>query len=81
MRKKLIALREQYGFTQQTFSDAVGISKSHYGQIETGEKSPSLDVAIRIKQVLCHKDDDIFFDYNSPESRPVVNKYSRKRRR
>lgn len=60
MRLKLIKLREAYGFTQQTFSESIGISRSHYAQIETGDKAPSLQVALRIKKTLAYKDDDIF---------------------
>ena len=37
MRAKLQQLREAQGYTQQTFSAAVGTSRSHYSQIETGE--------------------------------------------
>ncbi len=62
MRAKLQQIREAYGFTQKTFSDAVGISRSHYSQIETGEKNPSLKLAIRIKEALNHEGDDIFDD-------------------
>lgn len=66
MRTKLVKLREGRGFTQQTFSEAVGISRSHYSQIETGEKEPSLKVSIRIKRILDYPYDDIFFDHKSP---------------
>lgn len=60
MRAKLQQLREAQGFTQQTFSEAVGASRSHYSQVETGEKQPSLKLAIKIKNVLGYYDDDIF---------------------
>lgn len=60
MRAKLQQLREAYGFTQQTFSEAVGTSRSHYSQIETGEKQPSLRLALRIKRALNYTGDDIF---------------------
>lgn len=60
MRLKLQKLRESYGYTQQTFSEALGISRSHYAQIETGDKAPSLKVALQIKKTLAYKDDDIF---------------------
>lgn len=60
MRAKLQRLREAQGFTQQTFSAAVGASRSHYSQIETGEKQPSLKLALRIKRVLNYYGDDIF---------------------
>lgn len=47
MRDKLQQLREANGYTQQTFSSAVGVSRSHYSQVETGEKQPSLRLALR----------------------------------
>lgn len=33
MRKKLQTLREGAGYTQQTFSERLGVSRSHYAQI------------------------------------------------
>lgn len=60
MRVKLQQMREVQGFTQQQFSEAVGTSRSHYSQIETGEKQPSLRLALRIKRVLNYYGDDIF---------------------
>jgi putative transcriptional regulator len=66
MRVKLVKLREGRGYTQQTFSEAVGISRSHYSQIETGEKEPSLKVSLKIKRVLDYPYDDIFFNQKCP---------------
>lgn len=60
MRAKLKERREAQGYTQQSFSDAVGVSRSHYSQVETGEKQPSLRLALRIKQQLNYYGDDIF---------------------
>ena len=34
MRKKLQTLREGAGYTQQTFSERLGVSRSHYAPIE-----------------------------------------------
>lgn len=69
MRKKLQELRIARGYTQVSFSKAVGISRSHYSQIETGEKTPSLDLSFKIKAKLSYHDDDIFFDDRCPVSR------------
>ena len=52
MRKRLIGLRKGAGYTQQTFSDKLGISRSHYAQIESGEKNPSLKLSLKIKGAL-----------------------------
>ena len=60
MRAKLQQLREANGYTQQTFSAAVGTSRSHYSLIETGDKQPALRLALRIKRVLNYYGDDIF---------------------
>ena len=60
MRAKLQRVREADGYTQQTFSNAIGTSRSHYSQVETGEKQPSLRLALRIKRVLNYYGDDIF---------------------
>ena len=60
MRAKLQQLRKSNGYTQQTFSAAVGTSRSHYSQIETGEKQPSLRLALKIKRMLGYYGDDIF---------------------
>ena len=68
MRVKLVKLREGRGYTQETFSKAVGISRSHYSQIETGEKEPSLKVGVKIKRVLDYHYDDIFFNHKCPVS-------------
>ena len=66
MRLKLIQLREAAKQTQQTTSEAVGISRSHYSQIETGDKDPSLKVGLRIKSFFKYKKDDIFFNSERP---------------
>lgn len=66
MRVRLQQMRKAYGFTQQTFSEAVGISRTHYSQIETGDKWPSLKVAFRIKKILSYTDDDIFGNITMP---------------
>lgn len=60
MRVKLQKLREGYGFTQQSFSEVLGISRSHYSQVESGEKAPSLRLALKIKKALNYQNDDIF---------------------
>ncbi len=68
MRAKLQQLREASGYTQQAFSAAVGASRSHYSQIETGDKQPSLRLALKIKRVQNYYGDDIF-DNTMPVNR------------
>ena len=64
MRKKLQTLREGAGYTQQTFSE-----RSHYAQIESGDKNPSLKLSLKIKQALGYPYDDLFFNPKRPVSR------------
>jgi len=67
MRVKLQELRKDAGYTQETFSRQCGMSRNHYSQIESGEKNPSLEKALRIKAVLGYSDDDIFLNINAPK--------------
>ena len=62
MRDILRKERIKQGFTQQKIADLVGISRVHYTQIEnnSGNKNPSLDVALSIKKVLAYQGDDLF---------------------
>ena len=80
MRKRLIGLRKGAGYTQQTFSDKLGISRSHYAQIESGEKNPSLKLSLKIKGALNYEYDDIFLTQNDPFRVTIRNKRPRKER-
>lgn len=62
MRVRLQRMREAQGYTQYTIADALNISRSHYSQIESGDKTPSLPVAISIKKLLGYENDDLFDD-------------------
>ena len=66
MRIKLQRLRETAGYTQATMAEAIGVSRSHYSQIETGAKDPALKTGLKIKSVLGFGGDDIFLDENAP---------------
>lgn len=68
MRTKLQQLRKDAGHSQETFCKVINISRSYYSQIESGEKNPSLRVAIRIKQALNYPYDDLFFNPKRPIS-------------
>ena len=78
MRVKMKQLRESMGFTQHTMGEAIGIERSYYTLIETGERQPSLRVALKIKQVLGYYGDDIF-DNTTPDT--VISKGRPSRRR
>ena len=47
-RDWLIRDRQLLGLTQDEVAKKVGISRSYYNQIETGERNPSGPVALRI---------------------------------
>lgn len=67
MRAKLAAMRKEMGLSQEMAAERLKISRSHYSQIESGDKTPSLDVALRIKQVFDYSDDDIFLNLFTPK--------------
>ena len=62
MRTIMKQLRKQQGYTQETFAKELGVSTSHYSQVETGDKQPSLNLGLRIKRTLNYYGDDIFDD-------------------
>ena len=62
MRVRLQRMRDAQGYTQHAFATALGVSRSHYSQIESGDKNPSLKLAISIKKLLGYANDDLFDD-------------------
>jgi len=50
LRKNLITLRNQKGYTQQEVAVHIGISRRMYGSIETGYRNPSWKVQKRLEQ-------------------------------
>ncbi len=48
--------------TQKDIAKLIGITTSHYGFIENGERLPSLKVAKRIADIFNKKIEEIFFD-------------------
>jgi putative transcriptional regulator len=59
--------RIKLSLTQQQFAKMIGVSRTTYTNIELGEKNPSLNVALKIKQILKTNNDDIFLDSNEPK--------------
>lgn len=59
-RHKLIELRRQLGKSQDQMARYVGISVSHWRQIETGYRTPSLDLAAKIAHMLGRTVDELF---------------------
>ncbi|MGB9866576.1 MAG: helix-turn-helix transcriptional regulator [Bacillota bacterium] len=64
MRKRLIELRKTKGLTQQQVAEALGITRSFYGMIETGHRNPTLDLAKRIAEIFGADIDELFFGDN-----------------
>lgn len=74
MRTILKQERLKKGLTQQEIANLVGISRVHYTQIEnnSGNKKPSLDVAMGIKKVLGYSGDDLFSVVNVPDKNSLL---------
>ena len=60
MRNKLRQVRISKKFTQQQIADKVNITRAYYTKIELGNRCPSLMIAIKIKEILKYKKDDLF---------------------
>ncbi len=61
MRIKLINQRKRKKFTQNNMAELLNISRSTYSGYEVGTTTPSLEIAMKIKQILGYKNDDLFF--------------------
>ena len=64
MRDKLIEVRKKRGYTQESMADKLKIARSTYAGYENGNFSPSLEIALKIKEILKYKKDDIFLINN-----------------
>lgn len=60
MRVKLRMLRKSHNMTQECMAQKLYIHRSHYSRIENGHKGVTLENAIKIKQILNYKEDDLF---------------------
>lgn len=60
MREKLIEVRKKKKYTQQEMSEMLDISRTTYTGYEKGDFDPSLEKALKIKEILKYKKDDIF---------------------
>lgn len=64
MRTKLIETRKKKGYTQEDMADMLNIARTTYTGYENGNFSPSLEIAIKIKEILKYKNDNIFLISN-----------------
>lgn len=61
MRVNLISRRKKFKLTQKDMAKMLGISRSNYNSYELGTVTPPYDKVLKIKQILCYKNDDLFF--------------------
>ena len=61
---KLEELRKKKGFTQKEMAEKLGIARSTYSGYEKGYFFPPITIAIKIKEILKYKKDDIFLVIN-----------------
>ena len=60
--KRIQKLRQQKGFTQQQFSEMVGISTNYLSGLERGVSSPRMDKLVAIINALGCSADEVFAD-------------------
>ncbi|MCV2232434.1 helix-turn-helix transcriptional regulator [Acholeplasma manati] len=60
MQNRLEALRKQYNVKQETFAEAIGVSRQTISSIETGKYNPSIILAIKIARYFNLAVEDIF---------------------
>ncbi|AUN13562.1 transcriptional regulator [[Clostridium] sordellii] len=60
MRTNLKEVRKNKNLTQLQVANKLNIERSYYTKIERGQRTPSLDIALKIKEILNYNDDDIF---------------------
>lgn len=60
MRTNLKEVRKNKNLTQLQVANKLNIERSYYTKIERGQRTPSLDIALKIKKILNYNDDDIF---------------------
>lgn len=51
MRFNLMNFRKKKKLSQRKMSELLGISRSYYSEIETGKKTPSVELAYKIEEV------------------------------
>lgn len=71
--RRLRAIRKLLGYTQEAVALKVNISTSHYGKIELGRTTPSIDVMIELAE-LYHISLDFMILGKVPENDIVKHK-------
>lgn len=60
MQNRIKALREQFGYTQQTLADQLGVSRQTVISLENGKYNPSILLAYSIAKTFGLIIEDIF---------------------
>lgn len=60
MRTQLIKARRAKGLTQADIAKKINVTRACYSNYETGSRNPSLEVVVKLKQILDVTDDQIF---------------------
>lgn len=66
-RTELISTREALGMTQRDVATAVGITESYYGMIESGVRTPRLELGLKIAALLNTDAARVFFSTSSQQ--------------
>lgn len=51
MRSKLIKLRQSNNMSQSEVAKAIGVARSSYALVESGKRTPSYELAIKISEL------------------------------
>ncbi len=75
--KKIILLRKQNGYTQETFAEEIGVSRQSVYKWEAGQAYPEVEKLIKISRVLGTKIDDLLNDEYIIEAAPAAPRAKR----
>ncbi|MFJ9497826.1 helix-turn-helix transcriptional regulator [Brevibacillus centrosporus] len=67
-RTNLVSRRKQLGFLQKDIAEQLGCSTSAYGMYETGARTPDLNTAKQIADILKTTVEEIFFEDTNNKS-------------
>lgn len=73
VRARLIEARQRKNMTQAQVAQAIGLSRSSYTCIERGIRQPSLDVALRIADILGNNVESLFLPSDDASSDASVS--------
>ena len=74
MKNKLKYIRKREGLNQKEVAELLDIHRNYYCMIETGNRSPGLQLAKNIADLFGTTIDDIFFNNTNNEALSIDNK-------